>query len=109
MKNNSRLARHVSTEGADLDNPSPLNPTSTRRQMIGGMALGLGSLVISITPASAASSTDTSIHQEVDFKASPARIYEALLDEKQFSAFSGTPAQIQREAGGAFKLVGGRV
>jgi activator of HSP90 ATPase len=52
---------------------------------------------------------DTSIHQEVDFEASPERIYAALLDEGQFSAFTGAAAQIQREAGGAFKLFGGRV
>ena len=52
---------------------------------------------------------DTFIRQEVDFKASPERIYEALLDEKQFKALSGASAQIQREAGGAFKLIGGRV
>jgi activator of HSP90 ATPase len=52
---------------------------------------------------------DAFIHQEVDFKASPERIYKALLDEQQFSAFSGETARIQREAGGAFKLFGGRV
>jgi hypothetical protein len=43
------------------------------------------------------------IHQEQDFNASPGRIYEALLDAKQFSAFSGgLAAEINREAGGAF-------
>ena len=42
------------------------------------------------------------IHKEVDFKASPQHVYEALLDAKQFSAFSGAPAEIQPEAGGAF-------
>jgi activator of HSP90 ATPase len=51
----------------------------------------------------------TFVHQELDFRASPERVYEALLDEKQFAAFSGSPAQIQREAGGALSLVGGRV
>jgi activator of HSP90 ATPase len=59
--------------------------------------------------AAAPSGEDTSIHQEVDFEASPERIYEALLDAEQFSAFTGATAQIQREAGGAFKLFGGRV
>jgi activator of HSP90 ATPase len=52
---------------------------------------------------------DTSIHEDVDFKASPERIYEALLDEKQFSAFTGAAAQIHREVGGAFNLFGGRI
>jgi activator of HSP90 ATPase len=68
----------------------------------------------------------TSIHQEVDFKAGPERIYEALLDDKQLSALTGATAQIHREfeeeflgfsdgfrpkrgAGGAFKLFDGRV
>ena len=55
------------------------------------------------------SAINTSIHQEVDFSANPARIYTALLDEAQFSAFSGAAAHIWPEAGGAFKLIGGRV
>jgi activator of HSP90 ATPase len=47
------------------------------------------------------------IHKEVDFKASPQQVYEALLDAKQFSAFSGAAAEIQREAGGAFSCFDG--
>ena len=49
------------------------------------------------------------IHQEVDFAASPQRLYEALLDAKQFSAFSTMPAEINREVGGAFSLFGGHI
>ncbi len=49
------------------------------------------------------------IRQEVEFKASPPRVYDALLDAKQFSAFTGAPAQIQREAGGTFSCFGGIV
>ena len=49
------------------------------------------------------------IHQEVDFKVSPEMFYEALLDTKQFSAFSGRPAEINREVGGAFSLFGGHI
>ncbi len=33
----------------------------------------------------------TTIHQEIDFAVSPQRIYDALLDSKQFSEFSGAP------------------
>jgi uncharacterized protein YndB with AHSA1/START domain len=33
----------------------------------------------------------TPIHQEVDSKASPKRVYEALIDAKQFSTFSCLP------------------
>jgi activator of HSP90 ATPase len=49
------------------------------------------------------------IHQEVDFKASPQRIYEALLDAKQFTTFSTMPAETNREVGGAFSLFGGHI
>jgi activator of HSP90 ATPase len=49
------------------------------------------------------------LHQEVDFKVAAQRIYEALLDAKQFSAFSGAPATINRETGGAFSLFGGHI
>jgi activator of HSP90 ATPase len=49
------------------------------------------------------------IHQEVDFKASPRRLYEALLDTNQFAEFSGRPAEINREVGGAFSLFGGHI
>ena len=49
------------------------------------------------------------IHEEVDFTASPKRLYEALLDAKQFTAFSGRPADINREVGGAFSLFSGHI
>ena len=49
------------------------------------------------------------IHQEVDFNASPQRIYDALLDAKQFSAFSTMPAEINRKLGGAFSLFSGHI
>jgi activator of HSP90 ATPase len=51
----------------------------------------------------------TAVHQEIDLPAAPDRVYEALLDERQFAAFSGAPASIERRPGGAFSLVGGRV
>ena len=49
------------------------------------------------------------IHHETDFDATPKRLYEALLDEKQFAACTGLPAQIDRQAGGAFSMFGGRI
>ena len=49
-----------------------------------------------------------SIHQEVVFNASAKRVYNALLDAKEFSEFTGgAPAEINREAGGAFSCFGG--
>jgi activator of HSP90 ATPase len=56
-----------------------------------------------------ASAIDSCIHQEVDLNASPARVFEILLDQEQFSACTGAAADIQREAGGSFVLFGGRV
>ena len=48
------------------------------------------------------------IHQEIVFKASTKRVYDALLDSKQFSEFTGgAPAEISRDVGGAFSCFGG--
>ena len=47
------------------------------------------------------------IHKDVDFKASPQQVYKALLDSKQFTAFSGAAAEIQGEAGGEFSCFDG--
>ncbi|HXB55421.1 MAG TPA: SRPBCC family protein [Vicinamibacteria bacterium] len=56
-----------------------------------------------------AASASISIHQEIDLNASPQRVYEALLDAKQFNTFSGLPAEIHREAGGDFSCFGGHI
>lgn len=51
-----------------------------------------------------------SIHQEVTFAAPPGRVYAALTDAQQFSAWSGgAPAAIARDAGGAFTCFGGMI
>lgn len=56
------------------------------------------------------------IHQEVDFTAGPDRIYKALLDSKDFSAFSAqagefsaNSARIDATEGGAFTLFDGYI
>lgn len=61
------------------------------------------------------------IHQEVTFNATPARVYDALTDAKQFNkvvqlsaaaqsmAISNKPAEISREPGGAFSAFGGHI
>jgi activator of HSP90 ATPase len=61
------------------------------------------------SPSTTPDSKRTSLHQEVDFKASPQRIYHALLSSKDFAAFTGAPAEIDPKAGGAFSLFGGMV
>jgi activator of HSP90 ATPase len=62
------------------------------------------------------SSCPNTIHQEIDFTVSPQRIYEALLDSKEFSGFaavagefSAKSAQIDRVPGGAFSLFEGHI
>ena len=92
-----------------------------RRQAIAGIAIALGSLAVGSrataetpeaaaeTPTSKENQTRTSIHQEVPFKASPQRIYEALLDSEQFTSFTGRPAEIDPNEGGAFALFGGMI
>jgi len=60
-------------------------------------------------PSANAPVNSITIHQEVDFPVGPQRVYEALLDSKQFSAFSGRPAEIVRTVGGAFSLFGGHI
>jgi len=91
----------------------------TRRQMVAGSALGLASMFIVGTVADAQEKSAApphpgevidakAIHQEVDFKVAPKRIYEALLDSKQFTEFSGgRKAEIHREVGGTFSCFDG--
>lgn len=52
----------------------------------------------------------TAIHQEINFKVSPDRVYEALTNSAQFSeATGGTPTEISSEAGGSFSCFGGMI
>jgi activator of HSP90 ATPase len=69
----------------------------------------LSLLVMMLPIAVAQSDKSITIHQEIDFNASPQRLYEALLDAKQFTEFSGRPAEINREVGGAFSLFKGHI
>src|ERR1700685_2971926 len=77
----------------------------TRRQMVLG-AVGAGGLGVT---QSHAETGKTSIHQTIEFKATAARIYEVLLDAKQFSAFTKDTAEVQPQPGAAFRLFGGRI
>jgi activator of HSP90 ATPase len=98
-----------------------MNPTPTRRHVITGVAMVLGTLAgggkswaktqqqMQEAPSTAANRTRTFLHQEVDFKSTPQRIYEILLDSKQFAAFTGMPAEIDPKAGGTLTMFGGLV
>jgi activator of HSP90 ATPase len=92
--------------------------TTTRRQMLTHATIVLGALAASSrvfaqtsqqAPEAAAHKTRTSLHQEIDIKAAPQRIYETLLSSKQFAAFSGLPAEIDPKVGGAFSMFGGQI
>jgi activator of HSP90 ATPase len=105
-----------------LDLPQPVKST-TRRQWMTGATIAVGTLVVGSHDAWAADNNGLShnaeaIHQETVFKASPQRLYDALLDAKQFQqvellsgAMKGTdlaakPAKINPEPGGAFSIFG---
>ena len=77
----------------------------SRRQL----TLILGSSLAAVSAPAQTQKHGTTIHNEVDYKAPPARIYEVLLDAKQFAACTGDTAEIQPQAGGPFKLFGGRI
>ena len=93
-----------------------------RRQLLSGLAVTFGALATGIdawgkpplqsmkeTPGTAANQALTSLHQEIDLKATPQRIYEVLLDSKQFAVFTGLPADIDPKVGGPFSIFGGLI
>jgi uncharacterized protein YndB with AHSA1/START domain len=102
-------------------NPATLSNTSTRRHVMVGIAVTFGSLTAipklwgkvqqpaKEAPGTEANRSRTSLHQEVDFKATPQRIYEVLLDSKQFAACTGMSAEIDPKPGGAFTTFGGLI
>jgi activator of HSP90 ATPase len=89
--------------------------------MISGVAAAFGGLAVGAPawgerpqgvaepPSTGADRLRTSLHQETQLMASPRRIYGALLDSKQFAAFSGAPAAIDPAPGGAFSMFGGQI
>jgi len=95
---------------------------TTRRQIIVGTVLAIGGLAAGAElrgqtppqsmqegPSTPVNAARTSLRQEVVLKAEPRRIYEAILDSKQFAAFSGMAADIDRKPGGAFAMFGGQI
>jgi activator of HSP90 ATPase len=107
----------------EKSNPAATHCASTRRQIIAGVAVAFSGLAAGRNawaqahqqqntkeaPSAAAKAARTSLHQEIELKASPQRIYEILLDSKQFTAFTGMPANIDAAAGGAFSMFGGMI
>lgn len=96
--------------------------TPTRRRMLSGIAIALGTFAtgpaifaearqetMKRVPGTAANKTRTSLHEDIDIKASPQRIYDVLLSAKQFTAFTGLPAEIDPIVGGAFSMFAGQI
>jgi activator of HSP90 ATPase len=104
---------------SERTNPDALPYKLTRRQLATGIAMAFCSMAVHSVafaaqsmkqmPGSAANQQRTSLHEEIDIRSGPQRIYEALLDAKQFAAFSGAPAEIDRKEGGAFSMFGGQI
>jgi activator of HSP90 ATPase len=104
--------------------PRALVAAPTRRTVIASVVATLGGLVAGRSVWGQAQGNQESmkeaqstgveglltyLHQEIDIKASRQRIYDALLDSKQFAAFTGAPAEISRDAGGVFSIFGGLI
>ena len=49
------------------------------------------------------------IHQEVRFKASPEKIYAALMSGKEFGKLTGAPAEVTAVEGQRISLFGGQI
>jgi activator of HSP90 ATPase len=107
---------------SDKEIPGASASRPTRRQVIAGVTVAVGSLAagsevlgkseqqaMKEPPSTGADKTRTFLHQEILIKASPQRIYEVLLDSKQFAAFTGMREQIDPKAGGAFVMFGGLI
>jgi activator of HSP90 ATPase len=106
---------------SERKNASVMENTTTRRQMIAGVGVAIGGLVggsgalgqsqqkMAETQSTGLAGLLTYLHQEVPIKASPQRIYDALLDSKQFAAFTGLAAEIDPKAGGVFSMFGGLI
>ena len=46
------------------------------------------------------------IHQEITFKASPAKVYRALTDAEEIAAWTGMEADVSPDEGGAYQCFG---
>src|SRR5579862_5295377 len=106
----------------ERSNDGTLKNLTTRRQVIAGVATAFGAIAVGSkvwaetqqqsmkeTQSSAANEKRTSFHLETEYKASSERIYNVLLDSKQFAALTGLPAEIDPKAGGAFSMFGGMI
>jgi activator of HSP90 ATPase len=81
----------------------------TRRSAIIGCAVAFGAIATArgATAPAGISSNAFAIHQEEFFPVEPKRIFDALLDARQFTKMTGRPAIIDPTVGGTFSLFNG--
>jgi activator of HSP90 ATPase len=109
------------------ENSSAPRSMPTRRQWIAGGAiacggLGLGSPMTWAAADEEISRTEEAIHQQAMFKATRKRVYDALMDAKQFQQVMERSAamksgmvlgnlrtEISSDVGGAFTIYGGHI
>ena len=85
------------------------NGVLARRHLLIGGALAIVSVPAWAAPDKGKTASLTALREEEDFTVPPHRVYEALLDEKQFATFTGAPAKIDCREGGALTLFGGAI
>ncbi|MGA2850296.1 MAG: SRPBCC family protein [Terracidiphilus sp.] len=100
-------------------NPTPSASNLARRRVLAGIAASIVAAPFTPLhaqqaqmeqkPSTSANAARTSIHYEIEFHPSPQRLYEAILDQKQFAAFTGLGATIEPTPGGSLWMFGGLV
>jgi activator of HSP90 ATPase len=124
------MARSSNTETLEVRvNPTPYAAVPSRRRALSTIAATIAAAALPRVqaqepsaqepsaqassmvekPSTAAHRSLTAIHYEIDFHCSPQRLYEAILDQKQFATFSGMAATIDATPGGAFSQFGGLI
>jgi uncharacterized protein YndB with AHSA1/START domain len=92
--------------------PARRNAIAAIAGAVGSVAYGAWSPKASAqqaNPSETSNAHRTSLHQQIDLPAPPKRVFEALMDAKQFAALTGMPATIDPSAGGSFKTFGGLI
>jgi activator of HSP90 ATPase len=106
-----------------MHNDSRVRPlTLQRREILKSAGMACGGLIFGAklyaktqqssmqqTPSTEANQKRTSLHQEIALKTTPQRLYEILLDSKQFAAFTTLGATIDPKPGGSFSTFGGLI
>jgi activator of HSP90 ATPase len=102
-----------------LMNTTPSVSIPTRRRVLASFAASLVAAPLTRLHAQQASMEEkpsipahqalTAIHYQIDFAASPQRLYQAILDQKQFAAFTGLAATIDPTPGGSLWMFGGLI